>query len=120
MNEMRERVEQGLHELGAMIFGERAPRIPNTSYFAFKGIDGEALVIELDKHGYAVAAGAACSSTSTEPSATLLAMGVAPEVARGAVRLSLGAGNTMGEVEGFLDTLAATVARLQRMTAVAV
>ncbi len=120
MNEMRERVEQGLHELGAMIFGERAPRLPNTSYFAFKGIDGEALVIELDKQGYAVAAGAACSSASTEPSATLLAMGVASEVARGAVRLSLGAGNTMGEVEGFLDTLAAAVARLKRLTAVAV
>ena len=120
MAEMRERVEQGLHELGAIIFGEHAPRIPNTSYFAFKGIDGEALVIELDRQGFAVAAGAACSSTSTEPSATLLAMGVAPEVARGAVRVSLGEGNTMGEVEAFLSTLAATVARLKRLTAVAV
>ena len=117
---MRERVEQGLHELGAVIFGERARRIPNTSYFAFKGIDGEALVIELDKQGYAVAAGAACSSASTEPSATLIAMGVAPEMARGAVRLSLGAGNTPGEVESFLKTLAKTVARLKRLTAVAV
>lgn len=120
MNALRERLEEGLHEQGATIFGERAPRIPNTTYFAFKGIDGEALVIELDKQGYAVAAGAACSSTSTEPSATLLAMGIAPEVARGAVRLSLGMGNTMGEVEGFLTTLAATVARLKRLTAIAV
>jgi cysteine desulfurase len=120
VHELRERVEEGLHELGATIFGEQAPRIPNTSYFAFRGIDGEALVIELDKQGFAVAAGAACSSTSTEPSATLLAMGVAPEVARGAVRLSLGASNTMGEVEAFLGTLAVTVARLRRLTAVAV
>ena len=120
MNELRERLEQGLHELGATIFGERAQRIPNTSYFALKGIDGEALVIELDKRGYAVAAGAACSTMSTEPSATLLAMGVAPEFARGAVRLSLGMGNTMGEVEGLLATLAATVARLKRLAAVAV
>jgi len=117
---MRERVEQGLHELGAVIFGERARRIPNTSYFAFKGIDGEALVIELDKQGFAVAAGAACSSASTEPSATLLAMGVAPEFARCAVRFSLGAGSSMGQVEEFLSALAATVARLKRMTAVAV
>jgi len=77
-------------------------------------------VIELDKQGYAVAAGAACSSASTEPSATLIAMGVAPEMARGAVRLSLGAGNTPGEVESFLKTLAKTVARLKRLTAVAV
>jgi cysteine desulfurase len=120
MEEMRERLEQGLHELGAVIFGECARRVPNTSYFAFKGIDGEALVIELDKQGFAVAAGAACSSASTEPSATLLAMGIAPELARGAVRLSIGAGNTMGDVESFLRALAATVARLKQLTAVAV
>lgn len=120
VEKMRARLEQGLHELGAVIFGERAPRIPNTSYFAFKGIDGEALVIELDKQGFAVAAGAACSSASTEPSATLLAMGVAPEFARGAVRFSLGAGNSMGQVEEFLNALAATVARLKRLAAIAV
>jgi cysteine desulfurase len=117
---MRARLEQGLHKQGAVIFGERARRIPNTAYFAIEGIDGEALVIELDKQGFAVAAGAACSSTSTEPSATLLAMGVPPELARGAVRFSLGAGNSMGQVEEFLRTLAATVARLKRLTAMAV
>ncbi|MBI4203568.1 MAG: aminotransferase class V-fold PLP-dependent enzyme, partial [Betaproteobacteria bacterium] len=120
LERMRARFEAGLHEMGAVIFGERAPRIPNTSYFAFKGIDGEALVIELDKQGFAVAAGAACSSASTEPSATLLAMGVAPELARGAVRFSLGAGNTVGQVEEFLSALAATVARLKRLAAIAV
>jgi cysteine desulfurase len=117
---MRERLEQGLHEQGAVIFGERARRIPNTAYFAVSGIDGEALVIELDKQGFAVAAGAACSSASTEPSATLLAMGVPLELARGAVRFSLGAGNSMGQIEEFLRTLAATVARLKRLTAMAV
>jgi cysteine desulfurase len=117
---MRERLEQGLHEQGAVIFGERARRIPNTAYFAVSGIDGEALVIELDKQRFAVAAGAACSSASTEPSATLLAMGVPLELARGAVRFSLGAGNSMGQIEEFLRTLAATVARLKRLTAMAV
>jgi cysteine desulfurase len=117
---LRGRVEQGLHGLGAVIFGEDAPRIANTSYFAFGGIDGETLVVELDKLGYALAAGAACSSASTEPSATLLAMGVAPEVARGAVRLSLGAGNTAAEVDGFLQALSQTVRRLKEMTAMAV
>jgi cysteine desulfurase len=117
---MRVRLEQELNRMGAVIFGERAPRIPNTSYFAFKGIDGEALVIELDKVGYAVAAGAACSSTSTEPSATLLAMGVPPEFARGAVRFSLGAGNTMQEIEAFVVALSGVVGRLRRLAAVAV
>jgi cysteine desulfurase len=117
---MRDQLERGLVGLGAVIFGAGAPRIPNTSYFALPGIEGETLVIELDKAGYAVASGAACSSTSTEPSATLLAMGVAPEVARGAVRFSLGKDNTPSQVEDFLNVLSATVHRLRRLTAIAV
>lgn len=117
---LRERLELGLAGMGAVIFGAAATRVPNTSYFALQGIDGEALVIELDKAGYAVAAGAACSSTSSEPSATLLAMGVAPGVARGAVRFSLGAANTAEQVDGFLTALAAVARRLRQMTAVAV
>jgi len=117
---LRERLERGLKELGATIFGAAAARIPNTSYFAFRGMDGEALVIELDKVGYAVAAGAACSSAGTEPSATLLAMGVQPELARGAVRFSLGAANTTQQVDEFLGALAGVVTRLRRLTAIAV
>ncbi|MGZ8202870.1 MAG: cysteine desulfurase family protein [Burkholderiales bacterium] len=117
---LRAKLEAGLHELGAVIFGERAPRIPNTTYFAFANIDGETLVVELDKVGYAVAAGAACSSASTEPSATLIAMGVEPELARGAVRLSLGAMNTAEEVECFLQAVKGLVKRLRGLTAMAV
>jgi cysteine desulfurase len=105
---------------GARIFGRGAERIPNTLYFAFPGIDGETLVIELDKVGIAVASGAACSSTSTEPSATLLAMGVAPEIARGAVRVSFGVQNNGREVDAFLRTLGDTVSRLRQLTAIAV
>ena len=106
--------------MGAVIFGANAERIPNTSYFAFRGIDGETLVIELDKAGFAVGAGSACSSASTEPSATLLAMGVQRDLARGAVRFSLGAGNTMQQVGEFLGALAGVVRRLRRLTAMAV
>ncbi len=117
---MRAQFERRLNDLGAVIFGAAAQRIANTSYFAFPGIEGETLVIELDKAEFAVASGAACSSASTEPSATLLAMGVAPEIARGAVRFSLGKDNTAQEVDEFLNVLEATVARLRRMTAIAV
>ncbi|HEY7741488.1 MAG TPA: cysteine desulfurase family protein [Burkholderiales bacterium] len=117
---IRARLERGLHEMGAVIFGEDAPRVSNTTYFAFKGIMGETLVIELDKAGWAVAPGAACSSANPEPSATLLAMGVDPELARGAVRFSLGAGNTMEQVEGFLRSLKTVVTRLRSLTAMAV
>jgi cysteine desulfurase len=119
ISRLRSRLESGLHDAGAVIFGERAPRIPNTTYFAFRNLDGETLVVELDKLGFAVAAGAACSSASPEPSATLLAMGVEPELARGAVRLSLGASNTMDEVERFLHALKGLLARLKGLAAMA-
>jgi len=117
---MRERLEHGLQGMGAAIFGEDAPRIPNTTYFAFTGIVGETLVIELDKAGYAVAPGAACSSANPEPSATLLAMGVDAELARGAVRFSLGAGNTPQQVDEFMRALKSVVSRLKSLTAMAV
>ncbi len=117
---LRDRADQGVSALGAVIFGQGAPRIPNTTYFAVPNIDGETLVIELDKAGFAVASGAACSSTSTEPSATLLAMGVAPELARGAVRVSFGMHNTAGQVEDFLQALSAVLNRLRRLAAIAV
>lgn len=120
LEKLRERFERGLHGSGAVVFGARAPRIPNTSYFAIRGIVGETLVIELDKEGFAVAPGAACSSANPEPSATLTAMGVEPELARGAVRFSLGAANTAEQVDEFLRALKGVVTRLKSLTAVAI
>jgi cysteine sulfinate desulfinase/cysteine desulfurase-like protein len=72
---------------------------------------------KLDREGFAVASGAACSSANPEPSHVLRAMGVAPEIARGAVRVSLGAANTEAEIEQFINALQATVGRLQGLTA---
>ena len=117
---LRDHLARGLVHFGAPIFGAAADRLPNTSYFAFEHIDGESLVIELNKAGFAVASGSACSSTSTEPSATLLAMSVEPELARGAVRLSLGWDNTEQQAQEFLTAISQTVDRLRRLTAVAV
>ncbi len=117
---MRDQFERGLAHLGAVVFCAGTPRIPNTSYFAFPGVEGETLVVELDKAGFAVASGAACSSANPEPSATLLAMGVAPELARSAVRLSLGKDNTAAQVEAFLHALSGVLTRLMRLTAIAV
>lgn len=118
---LQDEMERGLKAAGATIFGQRArARLPNTSYFAIPGIEGETLVIELDKAGYAVAAGAACSSANPEPSATLIAMGVAPELARGAVRVSLGAPSTAAQVDGFIRALGDVAQRLKHLTAMAV
>ena len=120
LEKLRARVEQGLTQLGAVLFGAASRRVSNTSYFAFDGIDGETLIIELDKLGFGVAAGAACSSANPEPSATLLAMGIAPEIARGAVRFSLGAANTAQHVDEFLQAVKQVAARLKNLTAMAV
>ena len=117
---MQVNLESGLVALGARIFATEAGRLPNTSYFAFPDIDGETLVGKLDREGFAVASGAACSSANPEPSHVLRAMGVAPEIARGAVRVSLGAGNTETEINQFINALQLTVGRLQGLTAIAV
>ena len=117
---MQAKLEAGLVGLGARVFATDAMRLPNTSYFAFPDIDGETLVGKLDREGFAVASGAACSSANPEPSHVLRAMGVAPEIARGAIRVSLGASNTEAEIEQFINALQATVGRLQGLTAMAV
>jgi cysteine desulfurase len=114
---LRAELETGLSVQGASIFAVAAERLPNTCYFAFDGIDGETLVGKLDRAGFAVAAGAACSSANPEPSHVLLAMGVAPGLARGAVRVSLGANNTVAQVRDFLGTLNTTILQLRGMMA---
>lgn len=116
--QLRGSLERGLVAQGATIFAAHAERLPNTIYFSLPGIDGETLVGKLDRAGYAVASGAACSAANPEPSHVLMAMGVAPETARGAVRVSLGRQNTADDVAGFLRALAATVSQLQALTTV--
>jgi cysteine desulfurase len=117
---LRDDLDVRLKAAGATVFGARAPRIPNTTCFAFDGIDGETLVIELDRLGFCVASGSACSSHSTEPSATLLAMDVSPELARGAVRVSFGLDNDARQAGDFAAAVVATAGRLRRLTAMAV
>lgn len=116
---MRDTLESALATMGAVVFSRATARLPNTVYFALPGIDGETLVARLDRAGYAVASGAACSSANPEPSHVLLAMGIAPDVARGAVRVSLGGLNSAADLSGFLQALAVTVSNLQSLTAVA-
>ena len=117
---LRDALEIGLRNLGARIFGVAAERLPNTSFFAFEGIDGETLVMAMDRKGYAVASGSACSSDSTEPSHVLLAMGIQPDMARGAIRVSLSSTNSMEEIESFLTALANEISRFKQLTAIAV
>ena len=116
---LRQHLEAGLGKLNAVIFGHHGLRLPNTSFFAFKNLDGETLVTALDKAGFAVASGSACSSDSGEPSHVLLAMGVDEDLAKGAVRVSFGMSNTPDQVQHFLKALEHEVARLRNLTAMA-
>ncbi len=117
---MRQRLEQGLIEMGAVIFGAGAQRLPNTCYFALPGIEGDTLVVRLDKAGFAVASGAACSSVNPGRSHVLEAMGVDPMLTRCAVRVSLGSSNSMAQVENFLKALDKVTEELRRMSMVTV
>lgn len=116
---LRDEVEQALGGLGARIFSATAPRLPNTVFFAIPDIDGETLVGKLDRAGFACASGSACSSANPEPSHTLLAMGVAPEVARAAVRVSLGRDTVADDVRRFIQTFARVMGELKNLASVA-
>ena len=116
---LRDQFEQGLASMKVTIFGKQVARLSNTSFFAVNDIEGETLVMALDRQGYAVASGSACSSDSTEPSHVLLAMGIHADIARGAVRVSFSAQNTAQQVADFLATLNNEMMRLKQLTAIA-
>ena len=112
----RDEMEEAFLAAGATIFGKNAPRLPNTSLFGFPQLDGESMVVMLDQSGFAVASGAACSSMKDEPSHVLLAMEVAPEMARTAIRASFGAGSTHEEVKSFTAAVLEIRRRLSSMS----
>ena len=112
-------LEKELKKLGAVIFANQVERLGNTTFFAFNNIDGSTLLTALDRKGYAIASGSACSSNSGEPSHVLLAMGVNEELAQGALRVSLGINTKENEVKEFLQSLKIEVNRLKQLTAMA-
>lgn len=87
----------------AVVVGANTPRLANTASVALPGTSAETLVIALDLAGIAVSAGAACSSGKVGTSHVLQAMGVEPEVARGAIRVSLGWSTTEEDITAFIE-----------------
>ncbi len=94
-----------------VVFGADAPRLPNTSLFAVSGLTAETLIVALDLDGLAVSAGSACSSGKVTRSHVLAAMGVADDLAGGAIRVSLGTGNTGADIEKLVAGWTRYVAR---------
>ena len=97
----------------AVIFGEAAPRLPNTLCFAVPGVEAATLMIALDLAGVAVSSGSACTSGKVTPSHVLAAMGVAAKLARGAIRISLGWASVRTDVERFAEALGGALERMR-------
>jgi cysteine desulfurase len=105
MAALRDRFESALKTAtpAAVIFAAEAPRLPNTSLFTVPGLKAETAIISFDLNGIAVSSGSACSSGKVQASAVLAAMGVEPELARGAVRVSLGRTTTEADIDLLLS-----------------
>ncbi|MHB1218675.1 MAG: cysteine desulfurase family protein [Alphaproteobacteria bacterium] len=109
---LRDLLEARLAAEGAVSFGADAPRLPNTSCLSMPGVASDTQVMDFDLAGFAVSAGAACSSGKVEPSHVLAAMGVPEAQARAAIRVSLGWSTTDAEVETFIGAWLALRRRL--------
>ena len=103
---LRDGLETSIRELAPRteIFGYAAPRLPNTSCFTMPGVLAETQVVALDLEGVAVSAGAACSSGKVAPSRVLRTMGVDEDLAKCAIRVSLGWSTEKADVDHFLQT----------------
>jgi cysteine desulfurase len=106
-----------LTAVGAVVLGEAAPRLPNTLCVAEAGAASELLVMALDLAGVMVSAGAACSSGKVTRSHVLDAMGVAPELAECAIRISLGWSTTADDIDQLVDAWGALYSRTRARVA---
>lgn len=97
----------------AVVHGDGAPRLPNTLSIAFPGVDGEAMLVNLDLDGIACSLGSTCASGSAEPAPSLLAMGIDPKVCTSSVRFSVSCLTTPAEIEQAADRIVGVVSRLR-------
>jgi cysteine desulfurase len=101
---LRNHLEAGLRSIpGTIIFSDDIERLPNTALFTAAGVKAETAVIGFDLAGISVSSGSACSSGKVQPSHVLQAMGYGPELAQGAVRLSMGWSTSQTHVEKALE-----------------
>ena len=97
-----------------VVFGAGAPRLPNTLLFAVPHVSAQTALMALDLAGLAASSGAACSSGKVSTSHVLTAMDVAPDLAKGAIRLSFGWNTQAGDVAAVKEIVVKTFAKLQR------
>jgi cysteine desulfurase len=117
LENLRDRFEFEIGEkIDDFVFnGDREKRLPHISNVSFRRVEGEGLLINLDLQGIAVSTGSACSSGSLEPSPVIRALGSDDELARGAIRFSFGAQNTIEDIAYILEVLPKAVENLRRL-----
>jgi len=104
LESLQNRLERGLRQApDVIVFSDDVPRLPNTTLFTVPGLKAETAVIGFDLAGIAVSSGSACSSGKVQPSHVLEAMGFGPELAQGAVRLSLGWSTSEADIDRCLE-----------------
>ncbi|MBL8574321.1 MAG: cysteine desulfurase NifS [Hyphomicrobiaceae bacterium] len=115
---LRDRLEKGLlQRIGSsFVTGDPEHRLPNTLNIAFEYIEGEAILLFLNKEGIAASSGSACTSGSLEPSHVMRAMNVPYTAAHGATRFSFSRENTDADVDQVLDVLPGIIARLRQLS----
>ena len=99
-----------------LVIGKGQPRTPNTTLASFRGIEGEALIWDLNHHGVAASTGSACASESLEPNPTFLAIGIDKELSHTGVRFSLSRFTTEEEIDKASEILVHTVERLRSIS----
>ena len=99
---LRSRLDEGVKAVGGVVIGEASPRLPTIGAISLPGASSAALLVQFDIAGIAVSSGSACSSGKMKESAVLAAMGVAPEIANGFLRISFGPYTSEAEVDAFL------------------
>lgn len=113
---LRDRLIDGLSAIPRSILnGDREKRLPGNVNFCFEGIEGEALLLMLDKRGIAASSGSACTSGSLDPSHVLLAIGRSYELALGSLRLTINEDNTAEEIEEIIRAVSESVKLLRDM-----
>ena len=111
---MRDQLIVGLSQIPrSRLNGDREHRLPGTVNVVFEGVEDEMMLLQLDARGIAASSGSACTAGSLEPSHVLLALGLPIEIARGSLRLSIGAENTPEEMEYIVKTVKEVVAQLR-------
>ena len=111
---LRDQLIEGILSIPrSQLTGHPTNRLPNNASFAFEGVEGESILLNLDLLGFAASTGSACTSGSVDPSHVLVALGLPPEWSHGSLRLTLGKNNTQEDVDAILAVLPGIIERLR-------